>query len=142
MKKITLTLFLTLAIFNANSQAKIKVQKTKSLQATFDCAINDSIVHASDIKNCKKLICVGEGSQYCKIISGLVSVTLKHGLKECRLNGESASKELLAALNDLASNDLSKYCKIYMENVVVEFTEAGKSPIRKKLPTSQITVKN
>ena len=141
MKTITFTLLLTLTFFfNVHSQDEKKTLHT--LWVTFDCATNDGTVQVADIKNCKKLICVGTDSQYCKIISGLVSVTLSNGLKECRYKGDSASQELITALNNLATGDLSKYDKIYIENVIVEITKEGKSPIRKKLPTSQVIVKN
>jgi hypothetical protein len=133
MKSITFTLLLTLFILNARSQS--------TLYATFDCVINDSIFHVADVKNCKKLILVGTDSQNCKIISGLVSVTSKSGLKEFNYKEGSANSGLIAAIKDLAAGDLSKYNKVYIENVIVELTKDGKPPIRKKLPTSQVIVK-
>jgi hypothetical protein len=133
MKTITFTLLLTLFFFNARSQG--------TLYATFDCVIKDSIVHAADIKNCKKLILVGTDSGKSKIISGLVSVTSKSGLKEFNYKEDSANAGLIAAINDLAAGDLSKYNKVYIENVIVELTKDGQPPIRKKLPTSQVIVK-
>ena len=132
---------MTLAcFFNAKSQDEKKSLHT--LWATFDCATKDGTVNVADIKNCKKLICVGTDSQYCKIISGLVSVTLSNGLKECRYKGDAVSAELTSAFKNLAAGDISKYDKIYIENVIVEITKDGKPPVRKKLPTSQVIVKS
>jgi hypothetical protein len=133
MKSITFTLLLTLFFFNARSQS--------TLYATFDCVINDSIVQVADVENCKKLILIGTDSEKSKIISGLVSVTSKSGLKEFNYKEGSANSGLIAAINDLAGGDLSKYNKVYIENVIVEVTKDGKPPIRKKLPTSQVIVK-
>ncbi len=140
MKTITFTLLMTLFFFSkANAQETKKPLNT--LYATFDCVVNDSIVHSGDIKNCKKLVLVGNDSENCKIISGLVSVSSKSGLKEFNYKGNSANAGLITAINELAAGDLSKYNKIYIENVIVELTKDGKSPIDRKLPTSQVIVK-
>lgn len=140
MRAITCTLLLTLFFsFKANSQ-DTKKRSQGTLYATLDCAVNDN-VNAADLKNCKKLVLVGKESENCKIISGLVSVTSKSGLKEFNYKRDSSNAGLITAINEMAKEDLSKYDKIYIENVIVEITKDGKSPIVRKLPTSQVIVK-
>lgn len=105
----------------------------KGLIPTFDCAMVSNVIKKTDLKNCTKIVLMGDGAESYTIVSFLISINASNILTEYVNRTEILSKMVIDQMNNLKSGD-----KVFIENVRIK-QESGDDIYT--LPSNKVTVK-